>query len=318
MIVTKKIVLVIPVFNDWASALELVKNLSESLSSKKEILDICVTFVDDGSTDVIPSLKDLSQFGLYVEVLALSLNVGHQRAIMTGLRHVLSMDYEFALVMDSDGEDTTEGVSKLLEASQTRPNAIIVAQRGLRSEKFSFRALYRTHKLIFRVLSGKKLDFGNFVLLPMSAVEKVTSMADSSSHLPSSILQSNIPLVRIRVDRGSRYFGESKMNFEKLVSHSFASLAVFSDQIMVRLMIFSIFSTLATVLGIIMVVVTRLFSDAATPGWATAAVGLLLVISFQVLSFVGLGTLITLNLTSLKNFYRNQSDIPKVMKSLKE
>ena len=318
MIAAKKIALVIPVFNDWECALELVKNLSQSFSQKKESFDLSITFVDDGSTDVIPSQKVLSQFSLDIEVLALSLNVGHQRAIMAGLRHVKGLDYDYALVMDSDGEDTADGVSKLLKASIARPNAIIVAQRGLRSEKLSFRLLYRTHKFIFRVLSGKKLDFGNFALLPISAVEVITAMADSSSHLAGSILRSRIPLDRVRVDRGSRYFGESKMNFEKLVSHSFASLAVFSDQIMVRLMIFSIFSSLVSGIGIITVVGIRLLSDAATPGWATAAVGILMVISFQVLTFAGLGTLITLNLNSLKNLYRNQPDIAKVMKGTRD
>ena len=177
MIAAKKIALVIPVFNDWECALELVKNLSQSFSQKKESFDLSITFVDDGSTDVITSQKVLSQFSLDIEVLALSLNVGHQRAIMAGLRHVKGLDYDYALVMDSDGEDTADGVSKLLKASIARPNAIIVAQRGLRSEKLSFRLLYRTHKFIFRVLSGKKLDFGNFALLPISAVEVITAMA---------------------------------------------------------------------------------------------------------------------------------------------
>jgi hypothetical protein len=41
----------------------------------------------------------------------------------------------------------------------------------------------------------------------------------------------------------------------------------------------------------------------------------LAVLSVQILSFVGLGTLISLNLTSLKNFLRHQTDSPPTERS---
>jgi glycosyltransferase involved in cell wall biosynthesis len=309
---TLRISVVIPVFNDWASASMLIEKLRVELAQRKLNIKVDVTFVDDGSSEPIPSPKSLSHPDLKVSILRLQTNVGHQLAIMTGLRTVHKSLSTHVLIMDSDGEDTTSGVIRLIEQAISQPDVVIVAQRGIRSEKLSFRIMYHIHKVIFQTLIGKRLDFGNFVLLPKSAVTKINSLADSSSHLPSSILRSGLALVRVRVDRGNRYFGESKMNFEKLVAHSFASLAVFSDQIMVRLMIFSFFSTLFTALGIIIVISTRLFSDIATPGWATATVGILLVISFQVLSFVGLGTLITLNIKSLRNSNRMNLDSPLI------
>jgi len=301
---------VIPVFNDWESASMLIEKLRDELATSNPNVKVEVTFVDDGSSEPVPPPNSLSHPDLKVSILRLSTNVGHQLAILTGLRQVSKSPSTHVLIMDSDGEDTTAGVIRLIEKALAEPDIAIVAQRGIRSEKFSFRIMYHIHKAIFHTLIGKRLDFGNFVILPKSAVTKIISLADSSSHLPSSILRSGIPLVRVRVDRGNRFFGESKMNFEKLVTHSFASLAVFSDQIMVRLMIFSFFSTLITTLGIIIVIFTRVFSDLATPGWATAAVGILLVISFQILSFVGLGTLITLNLNSLRNLNRIHLEAP--------
>ena len=312
----QKVGIVIPVFNDWESAAQLVKDLRLKIYEKRVDHKLTITFVDDCSTQTIPSQTELSSLGMPIEVISLASNVGHQRAIMAGLKYVSLRDLDYVLVMDSDGEDTVDGVVRLLEKSRHHQRDVIVAQRGLRSEKLPFRIMYKTHKVIFRALIGKRLDFGNFVLLPIDAVQKVTSLADSSTHLPSSILRSGLAIVRVRIDRGSRYFGESKMKFEKLVAHSFASLAVFSDQIMVRLMIFSFFSTLVTSLAIVSVAITRIFSDIATPGWATATIGLLLIISFQILSFVGLGTLITLNLNSLKNLYLNNSEVPRSITSV--
>jgi hypothetical protein len=307
---TLKISIVIPVFNDWESASMLIEKLRGELAISKPNVKVEVTFVDDGSSNPVPSPDSLSHPDLKVSILRLYTNVGHQLAIMTGLRHVNKSLSTHVLIMDSDGEDTASGVIQLIEQALTQPDIAIVAQRGIRSERLSFRIMYHIHKVIFQTLIGKRLDFGNFALLPKSVLTKMISIVDSSSHLPSSILRSGIPLILVRVVRGNRFFGESKMNFEKLVAHSFASLAVFSDQIMVRLMIFSFFSTLVATLGIIIVISTRLFSDIATPGWATATVGILVVISFQILSFVGLGTLITLNLNSLRNSNRMNLSSP--------
>jgi glycosyltransferase involved in cell wall biosynthesis len=301
-----KLAIVIPVFNDWASAKKLLENIASEFSMHHPDCEASVFLINDGSSEEPPVNLTLSSISQNVEVIELSLNVGHQRAISAGLNYVSHLDYDYVLVMDSDGEDTPEGAVMLLNQIAISPASVIVAQRGIRSEKWSFRAMYAAHKFIFRALIGQTLDFGNFALLPMAAVRKINSFADSSSHFPSSILRSGIELLRVRVDRGARYFGESKMNFEKLVAHSFSSLAVFSDKIMVRLMIFSFFSILASFIAITLVLITRFFTDSATPGWATAAIGLILVMSIQVLSFVGLGTLITLNLNSLKTLYRNQ------------
>ena len=44
-------------------------------------------FVDDGPTDLISSQKVLAQFSLDVEVLALSLNVGHRLEIYDLVRN---------------------------------------------------------------------------------------------------------------------------------------------------------------------------------------------------------------------------------------
>lgn len=302
-----KLAVVIPVFNDWESALELLGNLSGRLEPIQESCDVEIFFVNDGSTVSTPSHAQLLQSGLGVQVIQLALNVGHQRAILAGLRRVLPQGHTHVLVMDADGEDTPEGALELIAEAQRLSGSIVVAQRGLRAEGISFRVMYRAHKTLFRLLVGKWLDFGNFAILPTEALVKLLNMAESSSHFPSTILRSNLPLVRVKVDRGSRYFGKSQMNFEKLVAHSFSSLAVFADQIMVRIMIFSFITTVITTVGIVAVVITRFLDASVTPGWATAAAGLLFVVSVQVLTFVGLGTLISLNLTSLKTFYLNQA-----------
>jgi hypothetical protein len=301
----KESALLIPVFNDWKSVRQLLRELE--VEQRVVSRDFTVFLLDDASTESMPDDFDFSASSFDVRIVRLNQNVGHQRAIFEGLRITSRLGFQRVLVMDGDGEDTPSGASQLISAFDTKAGNVVVAKRGLRKEGWSFQIFYWAHKAVFRLLVGKRLDFGNFSVLPKNVVQSLVSSSDASTNLPGTILKLGHPIVRVRVDRGARYFGKSKMNFEKLVAHSFSALAVFSDQIMVRLTIFSMLSTLVGCVAIGIVFAIRLFSETVTPGWATAAIGILVVISVQVLSFVGLGTLISLNLRSMKNFYQNQN-----------
>jgi glycosyltransferase involved in cell wall biosynthesis len=302
------ITIVSPVFNDWTSATSLLQDLKSIFLDFE--FEIAVLFVDDGSTDTIPDQSTLSGIFPKVEVLKLNQNVGHQRAILEGMKVASRNGSTHVLVMDADGEDSAAGVSLLIQEIERHPTSVVVARRGLRTESPTFQVFYRVHKALFRTLVGKSLDFGNFCVIPSVHVQKLSLNSDSAGSLPAALLRLGAPILRVRVDRGPRYAGQSKMSFEKLVAHSFASLAVFTDLIMVRLTIISLFSFLVSIIGRVTVVLVRFLNPEVTPGWATAAVGIILVLSLQVLSFVGLGTLLSLNLASLKSSLISQSNPP--------
>lgn len=299
------ITIVSPVFNDWSSATRLLQDLKSIFAEIKS--NISVLFIDDGSTDPIPDQATLATIFSNVSVLKLNQNLGHQRAILEGIKAASRGGSTHVLVMDADGEDSAIGASLLIQEFEKHPTSVIVAKRGLRTESPTFQAFYRVHKALFRTLVGKSLDFGNFCLIPAVFVQKLSQNADSAGSLPAALLRLGVSILRVRVDRGHRYAGQSKMSFEKLVAHSFSSLAVFTDLIMVRLTIFSLVSSVISIIGIVIVVLVRFLSPGVTPGWATAAVGIILVLSLQVLSFVGLGTLLSLNLASLKTYLISQS-----------
>jgi hypothetical protein len=68
--------------------------------------------------------------------------------------------------MDSDGEDRPHDIRKLIDHWRVAPNSVVCAQRAERSETISFKALYAIYKLIFKLLTGARNDFGNFCLIP--------------------------------------------------------------------------------------------------------------------------------------------------------
>lgn len=298
---------ILPVFNDWQSAARVASALRAEFDRNLSVVDAEILVVDDGSTER-PSSEDQTALKQSQAVLlSLPGNVGHQRALVAGIRYSIRDEPDYILVMDADGEDRPAAVTNLIDRAKRHPEAVVVAKRGVRLESPSFRMLYGLHKVIFRLFVGERLDFGNFVLLPLSAARRIGQMPEASAHLAAAILKSRLPIERVTIDRGERHYGNPKMNTERLITHSFSSLSAFAERIMVRLVIFSFFATVVSALVATGVVAVRFFSDLASPGWATTAVGLLIVFSLQFLTFAGIGTLVTLNVSSLRDYLKGET-----------
>ena len=71
------------------------------------------------------------------------------------------------------------------------------------------------------------------------------------------------------------------MNFVTLAAHRISAISVFGDIVGVRLLIGSMVGSLMAIVGILVVVAVRLFTDRAIPGWATYAAGTLAIILIQ-------------------------------------
>ena len=233
----KMIGIVIPVFNDWESLNRLIRKLNDQSATLK--FDFHIFVVDDGSTeprhlDYLSTTSGISE----VQLIRLFGNIGHQRAIAVGLVVASRIEeIEAVVVMDADGEDRPEDVSRLAAAWSENTNRIVVAQRGERSEGLAFRFFYAIYKQIFRIMTGQKIDFGNFCLLPRELLRALTYNPSIWNSLPAAITRSRIPYTAVRVARGTRLAGKSKMNFESLVVHGMSAIAVYADVVLLRILL---------------------------------------------------------------------------------
>ena len=271
---TEDLTLMSPLYEDWQclskffAALESV-NLQEVTWRLHLIDDASPT---PPSAQVVPSSAQR-----VVRVTRLGRNLGHPRSIAVGLSEVVSGTVKSPIiVMDVDGEDRPQDVARLLAAHQVHPDAIIVAQRRSRSEGVRFQAFYRLFRVLFRMFTGKTLDFGNFVLLPTTAARRLVLMNELWSHFPAAIMRSGFEIVRVPTDRGSRYHGSSRMNFGSLVNHGLAAMAAFLDVVFVRLLVFAavLFSVLLS--SAVVLAAVSVWGAWDVPVWMTSAVGLTL------------------------------------------
>src|SRR5689334_17170435 len=280
---TRHIAVVTPVLDDWACFAALVTEISSRYTGTDLVFHMYA--VDDGSIGSLDAksiaLPPDSCVGA-IEILRLALNLGHQRAIAVGLCAVADRSqFDAVLVMDSDGEDRPIDIAALLAAAQQHPAHVVLARRAKRSESPAFRFWYLIYKLIFHMLSGQAISFGNYSLIPMSAVQRLVHMPELWNNLAACILRSRLPYTTVPTKRGTRYTGRSTMNLVSLVVHGLSVMSVYSDVIFVRALIVAGFVAAVSVAGIAAVTITRLATDLAIPGWASTAVGDLLIILLQ-------------------------------------
>lgn len=293
-----KVTIVLPVFNDWPSFLALIKDLDIMAREHRYCLDIVIS--DDGSTD--PAPQDLYSVGPLTNIasvlhLRLALNVGHQRALAVGL--CAALDDESAqrfVLMDADGEDRPEDIPKLVASSELAPRGVSVAQRRRRSERLFFRIFYKAYKAAFVILTGKEVSFGNFSLLSREQAERLSMVSELWNNLPAAIMRSRIPINFVPIDRGKRYLGSSKMNFVQLSLHGISAYSVYTDAILVRLLIVTFILGIAGACLSALVLSLRLFlPNYATPGWATTVIFGTAIIVCQVMFTTLMTALLLLN-----------------------
>ena len=186
-------------------------------------------------------------------------------------------------------------MSELINSATTHPKLAIVAQRAKRSEGLGFRLLYQIYTQAFRLLTGQRIDFGNFCLLPFEYLERLVNRPDFWNNFAATMIRARIPLARVPTTRGLRYAGESRMNFSSLVAHGLGAMSVFSEIIFIRILFGSGLLLVMVTVGAFAVLGVRMFSDLAIPGWTTNVFGFLLVIGFQTIMTAVMMAFLVLN-----------------------
>jgi|UPI0004BB0B21 hypothetical protein len=271
-----KLLIVTPVFEDRESFLELLKAIKAEFSDGAYVIA-----VEDGSL-VSPVLIDDFKFaGVAGELISLKRNVGHQSAIAIGLQYVgLHFSESTVVILDSDGEDDPASIRKLLHLMDEKGVAAVVAERSKRNVSMQFEVFYFLYKIVFRVFTGRNINFGNYMALKPIAIQRLLSMHELWVHIAGCLLCSKLPIKGIAVERGARYRGTSKMNFSSLVLHALKGMSIFSNSIVVRVcVVSSLFAFFALLLMPIPLVLKTL--SLASPGWSSTLFAALLIIFMQ-------------------------------------
>ncbi len=263
----KRLTICMPVYNDWESASLVINDLCTRMAGQG--YELSVLLVDDGSSQPLTDAVETSQHKdlQSIKIIRLQRNVGNQRAICIGLCHLWeSQNADLVVVMDADGEDRPIDVPKLLQALEAGGRKqVVFAKRGNRSEDLVFKWGYSLYKWVHYLLTGFKVEVGNFSALPLSIVGSLVTMSELWNHYAACVVHGKLGVAKIKLDRGQRLRGKSKMNTQKLAIHGLQAISVYADLVGARLATLVAAATTFLVVCCALVLVWQVLFEAKFP-----------------------------------------------------
>ena len=233
----KKIKILIPVFNDWQSVFKLLENINSEVSTLDHEFSIII--INDASTESRPELS-LNLVNLKsIKIINMKENRGHTKCIASGLMYILEKEeFNYVIPMDGDGEDRPSEIKQLVDKLKEYPDKVVVGERIKRSESSFFKVCYFIHKIITYTFTSQSIKFGNYTCLPKFIVEKMVNEKATWNSFSGSLTKVLKDKVAIASERGTRYFGPSKMSFKNLIVHSLSIISVFKINVLIRSILF--------------------------------------------------------------------------------
>ena len=110
----KRFVILIPLYNDWKSVFELLKNIDLQIAEWKA--SVSVLIINDASTEKKPKTELNFKNIRSARIVSMKNNRGHARCYAVGLKFLTEKeDFDYVILMDGDGEDRPEELSLLFK-----------------------------------------------------------------------------------------------------------------------------------------------------------------------------------------------------------
>ena len=291
------VTIIAPCFNEQETIIHFLKRLEAILWTIDEKFHVII--VDDCSQDA--SLELLTSFKFHspsisFDIIQLKFNVGQQEAIYQGLMYVAdNLQPTHAIIMDCDGEDDPAAIPQLL---QKKDYDIVTVKRGKRSESFIFRLSYTFYKLVFRLITGKTIDFGNYCMISNSIIERIKHT--SFVHFPAYLLKQKASSTKIICNRTKRIDGKSKMGYKGLLLHGFKSMIEFGEDLLLLFLKLFVVLMILFVISLGDILYQKFIAHTAILGWFSTLSISLVILAVVCIGFFIMGVLL-LNLLHQQN-----------------
>lgn len=261
----KKIAILLPCFNE-SSGIDILTNQLVSEFEKLPYLFELI-YIDDGSLDDTKThIENLNIASPTINsvLLALKFNMGHQKAIQQGLLYTEAKNFDNVIIMDADGEDDPVAIKELLQHTNMDLVQVI---RGKRNENWRFKFFYRLYQTLFKIVIGKRLNFGNFCMLSPKLV--ATATENSFVHLAAFLDNQKCQKTKIKWDRNQRISGKSKMGFKNLFYHAVNSFVENAQSLLFVFIKLCMFLILGILILTGFILYKKYAIQVAVPGWSS-------------------------------------------------
>ena len=282
---------VVPCFNEQDVVEPLHSRLLQVLGP--EGFDFEVVFVNDGSKDRTPEMLDsICRSDPRFKAMHFSRNFGHQAAVTAGLHAVTG---QCAVVIDADLQDPPELILEMLKL--WREGFQVVYAQKTEREGAGF-LLGHAYRLFYRIVGKMSeveipVDTGDFSLMDRQVVDLLNAMPERNRYVRGLRAWLGFKQTAIRFERPSRFAGETKYSFSKLVGLAVDGLMSVSKAPLRLAMYMGFFTSAASFLLGLFFAIQQILGYAHTArGWASTIVVVLFLGGIQLICIGVIGEFI--------------------------
>ncbi|WP_066629519.1 glycosyltransferase family 2 protein [Labilibacter marinus] len=225
--------IVVPCYNEQEVLPETTKRLSDLLDrmikANKVGSDSYILYINDGSKDnTWPMIEELHQSNTYVKGLKLSRNVGHQFALLAGLKHVTD-NCDAAVSIDADLQDDIEVIQQMVDRYDNG-DEIVYGARSSRDVDtfFTKHASYGFYNFMRSLGVDSVYNHADFRLMSNKVLNHFQEYKESNLYIRGIIPQIGYNSSIVEYPRAERFAGESKYPISKLISLAINGITSFS------------------------------------------------------------------------------------------
>ena len=263
----KIVSIVILIYNEESTIVELWNRLYKTIQTIPYKFEII--FVNDASIDESRKiLEDLIYLHPnIIRIIDFSRNFGHPQALTAGMNHSSG---DCIILMDGDLQDSPESISKFIDKWENGYD-VVYAIREKRKEFFIkrilFKLFYKIQALIVNI--DIPVDAGIFSLMDRKVVNIILEMKENNKYIPGLRAYTGFKQVGLEIEREKRYYGKTRVGNTRLIKLALDGIFTFSNVPLKFATYIGIILAFPSLVLSIIVVLIKIFSDNATPGWAS-------------------------------------------------
>ena len=280
---------IVPCFNE-EEALPYFYDEIVKISKLMQDVDFEFIFVNDGSKDkTLSVIKNLAKNDSRVKYISFSRNFGKEAAIYAGFQNCIG---DYAVLMDADLQDPPHLLPEMYKAIVEEGYDSVATRRVTRKGEPPIRSFFARafYKSINRISDADIVDGArDYRLMKRSMVNAILSMAEYNRFSKGIFGWIGFDTKWIEFENVERVAGETKWSFWKLFKYSLEGITAFSvGPLQIASIFGSIFSIIAFIMILMIVIKTLIFGDPVS-GWPSTVCIIMLIGGIQLLCIGILG-----------------------------
>jgi len=272
----KKISFVVPCFGSEDTLAAVVKEIVETVETRKDRYDYEIILVNDNSPDEVwPLIQTLSRQNRHILGIYLARNFGQHSALMAGYAHASG---DIVVSLDDDQQTPADEMFALIDKLEEGYDVVYGCYQERRDNVFRKLGTYVNRRMSESLIGKpKNIQFTSYFAMQRFVAKELCRYTNTYPYIGGLVFRSTLNIANVSVHHRSRQVGKSHYTLKKLLTLWMNGFTAFSVK---PLRVSSFLGALIAVLGFLFAlynVINKLIHPEILAGYSTLIAALMLI-----------------------------------------